>query len=95
MMMDVLSGLDALQVCTAYEIDGERTERFLPDSALLARVRPEYERLDTWSEDVSGARKLSDLPSPARTYLDRIESAVGVRIEIVSVGPDREQTIRL
>ena len=95
MMMDVLSGLDALQVCTAYEIDGERTERFLPDSALLGRVRPEYERLDTWSEDVSGARKLSDLPSPARAYLDKIESAVGVRIEIVSVGPDREQTIRL
>ena len=84
-----------MQVCAAYEVDGDRTERFLPDSAMLERVRPVYEHADTWSEDVSGARTLSDLPSQARAYLERIESAVGVPIEIVSVGPDREQTIRL
>jgi adenylosuccinate synthase len=95
MMMDVLSGLDELKVCTAYEIDGERTERFLPDAAALDRVTPVYENCESWSKDVTGAREIADLPPAARAYLDRIESWIGVPVEIASVGPDRAQTIRL
>ena len=95
MMMDVLSGLDELNVCTAYEIDGERTDRFLPDSATLDRVTPIYENCEPWSGDVTQVREIADLPGSARAFLDRIETLIGVPIEIVSVGPDRTQTIHV
>jgi adenylosuccinate synthase len=94
MMMDVLSGLDAIQVCTAYEIDGERTERFPPDAESLARAKPLYETPEAFPSDLTGVRTMGELPRAARSYLDLIEEFIGVPIEVVSVGPDRTQTIR-
>jgi len=94
MMMDVLAGLNAVKVCTAYEIDGDRTERFPADSEALTRARPVYETPDAFPADLTSVRSMSELPGAARAYLDLIEEFVGVPIEVVSVGPDRTQTIR-
>ena len=63
------------------------------DAERLARCRPVYEKLPGWKEDVSQARKLSDLPAMARRYLDRLGELIGLPVRIVSVGPDRAQTI--
>ena len=93
MLLDVLTGLDGLKVCTAYEIDGERTDRFCPDAYDLTRAKPIYETIPGFSEDITGARTLEDLPKNARTYLDFIEKYVGVPIRLVSIGQDREESI--
>jgi adenylosuccinate synthase len=93
MLLDVLSGLPELKLCTAYDIHGERTAHFPSDSFQLERCRPVYEAIAGWKEDITTARKLSDLPTGARRYLDRIAEIVGLRVSVVSVGPDREQTI--
>jgi adenylosuccinate synthase len=93
MLLDVLSGLDELKIATAYELDGERIERFPGDAFLLERCTPVYETLPGWREDVSAARKLTDLPAGARRYIDRLGELLGLRVSIVSVGPDRAQTI--
>ncbi len=89
--LDVLSGLSELRVCVAYELDGERIDT--PPARGLERVTPIYETLPGWSEDISGARSITELPDAARAYLGWIERAVGVKASIVSVGPGREQTI--
>ncbi|MFK7737336.1 MAG: adenylosuccinate synthase [Pirellulaceae bacterium] len=93
MMMDVLAELDEIQVCVAYEIDGERVESFPCDADQLRRAKPIYETHEGWKQDVTGARELDDLPAKAHAYLARISELVGVPIEVVSVGPDRAQTI--
>ncbi|MBM4109564.1 MAG: adenylosuccinate synthase [Phycisphaerae bacterium] len=92
-LLDVLAGMDGLEVCTHYEFEGGRTDRFIPDAADLARARPVYERLPGFSADITGVRRLADLPREARRYLDFVQEAVGVRAGLVSVGPGREQTI--
>lgn len=93
MLLDVLSGLAELKICTAYELDGRRTTDFPAHVDDLRRVAPVYETLPGWSEDISGVRRLEDLPANARAYLRRISELVGRPFEVVSVGPDREQTI--
>lgn len=93
MMMDVLGHVDEIQVCVAYEIDGERVETFPCDAARLRRAKPIYETLAGWNQDVTGARSMDDLPMKAHEYLDRISELIGVPVGVVSVGPDREQTI--
>ncbi|MEQ9095386.1 MAG: adenylosuccinate synthase [Phycisphaerales bacterium] len=92
-MLDVLSGLDEIKVCTAYDVDGVKTDRFLPDAADLARATPLYENLPGFSQDVSGCRSVSDLPAQAQALIERVETALGVPVAFVGVGPDREQTI--
>ena len=94
MLLDVLSGLAELKLCTAYELDGQRTTHFPSDSFQLERCRPVYESMPGWTEDITTARKLTDLPTAARRYIDRIGDLVGLPVSVVSVGPDREQTIR-
>ncbi len=95
MLFDVLAGLDELKVCTAYEIDGERTDRFPPDAHDLSRASPVFKTLEGFSEEITEARRLDDLPSRARRYLEFIEQSVEVPLGSVSIGPDRRQTIRL
>lgn len=95
MLLDVLAGFDELQLCTTYEVDGERTDRFTPDAAVLDGVTPVCESVPGFADEVRAARSLGDLPSEARAYLDRIEAFVGVPIEVVSVGPDRAETIQI
>jgi adenylosuccinate synthase len=93
MLLDVLSEVDELKVCVAYEMDGGRVERFPGDSFLLAKCRPIFETFPGWRVDISGARKLADLPTAARNYIDNLGERLGLPISIVSVGPDRAQTI--
>ncbi|HMO84874.1 MAG TPA: adenylosuccinate synthase [Lacipirellulaceae bacterium] len=95
MLLDVLSGIDPLHICTAYELDGERSNRFPSHVDDLRRVQPVYETLPGWREDITGVRRLEDLPANARRYLDRIGELIGVPIEMISVGPERDQTIRV
>ncbi len=93
MMMDVLSHFDELKICVAYELDGERITR-LPSSAdELRRCVPVYETLSGWNDLVDDARAESDFPPLALAYVRRIEELVGVPVGILSVGPDRKQTI--
>ena len=93
MLLDVLSELPELKICTAYEIDGKRTIEFPSHVDDLRRAMPVYETLPGWQEDITGVRELADLPPMRRAYLDRISEIVGRPVEMVSVGPDREQTI--
>lgn len=93
MMMDVLSHLPEIKICTAYELDGETINRFPSQVGDLRRVNPVYETWPGWEKDVTQVKKLSDFPDGARRYLDRISELVGKPIDVVSVGPDREQTI--
>jgi adenylosuccinate synthase len=93
MLLDVLSDLPELAICTAYEVDGKRCDCFPSDAFLLERCQPVYETLPGWGKDISGCRKLADLPAAARKYVDRLSQLHGLPVKIVSVGPDREQTI--
>jgi adenylosuccinate synthase len=91
--LDVLTGLDELKVCVAYELDGEKLLE--PPYDGLESVKPIYETLPGWKEDVSGCRKRSELPENAQKYIEAIEKWVGVKVGLVSVGPDRDQTADL
>lgn len=93
MLLDVLSGLDELKICEAYEIDGERTTVFPSHVEDLSRVRPVYRTLPGWTTDLTGARKFADLPAEARRYIDTLSELIGAPVRIASVGPDRAQTI--
>jgi adenylosuccinate synthase len=93
MLLDVLGGLPELQICTAYELDGRRTTDFPGHADDLRRVAPVYETLPGWQEDISAATSLADLPASARRYVERIGQLLGRPVQIVSVGPDRRQTI--
>lgn len=93
MLLDVLSGFDTINICVAYELDGKRIEYFPSDVDDLARVKPIYETLPGWSEDITGVRNYEDLPENAKKYLDRLSEVVGKPVAIVSVGPSRDQTI--
>ncbi len=93
MLLDVLSGLDELNVCTAYTIDGRRTTQFPSHVDDLRRAKPVYETAPGWKEDISGCRSFDGLPVNARSYLRRISELVGQPVGIISVGPEREQTI--
>lgn len=93
MLLDVLAGFDELKVCTAYEIDGERTDRFPPDAYDLVRATPVFETLPGFAQEITEARATENLPEAARRYLAFIEGFVGVPIRFVSIGPDREASI--
>jgi adenylosuccinate synthase len=93
MLLDVLSDVDELRICTAYELDGERTRDFPGDAFLLERCAPVYETLPGWKKEIGAARKPGDLPHAARKYVDRLADLIGLPVTIVSVGPDRAQTI--
>jgi adenylosuccinate synthase len=93
MLLDVLTVVPEISVCTAYMLDNERLGYFPSDAYVLDRCRPVYETLPGWQTDLSKARRLADLPSAARRYLDKLEALLGLPVKIVSVGPDREQTI--
>ncbi len=93
MLLDVLATFDSLRICTAYEIDGKRTQWFEPDAVDLARAVPVYEELPGWHDSLDNLESAEDLPPQARRYLDRIESFVQVPVRVVSVGPARHQTL--
>ncbi len=90
--LDVLSELSELTVCTAYEVNGTRYE-MLPSEEDLADVTPIWETVPGWKSDITACRKLEDLPKEARDYLNKIEAWVNCPMDLVSVGPDRVQTL--
>lgn len=92
-LLDVLSGLPTLRVCTAYRLNGQLTHQFVADGFTLARCEPVYEELPGWQEEIHDCRRREQLPPNAQRYLEFIESYVGVPIRLISVGPTREQTI--
>jgi adenylosuccinate synthase len=93
--LDVLTGIDPLSVCVAYQLGTQRYDAMPPGRSALERARPVYEELPGWSESLSTARALDDLPTNARRYLDRIAELAGVRLAMVGVGAPREATIVL
>ena len=91
--LDVLSGLSEIPVATAYRIDGKRVDEFPMTLAEVARAEPVYERLPGWSESLRDVRRFEELPDSARRYVDRVEELVGVPVDVLSVGPGRDETI--
>jgi adenylosuccinate synthase len=92
-LLDVLAGFDELPVCLGYEIDAGPAESFPARTAELARAVPVYRTLPGFGDEISGCRTYSDLPAEARRYVEAIEQIVGLPVRLVSVGPDREQTL--
>ena len=92
--LDVLSDLDCVKVCVAYEHDGERLTHVPHHQSVLHRVRPIYEELPGWGEDISGATQVRDLPVVARDYVRLIAEYARVPVTFVGVGPGREQYVR-
>ncbi|MCF8106846.1 MAG: adenylosuccinate synthetase, partial [Desulfohalobiaceae bacterium] len=91
--LDVLSGLPELKLCVAYNHGGEQVLYPPQKENGLAEVHPVYQTLPGWEEDISGVRSWNSLPKAARVYIERIEEVLGVGVSMVSVGPDREQTL--
>jgi adenylosuccinate synthase len=93
MLLDVLSKLPELKICTAYEVNGRRVTQFPSHVDDLRVAKPVFETLPGWEEEITEARQMSDLPENARKYLKRLSEIIGRPVEVVSIGPDREQTI--
>lgn len=93
MLLDVLGELETISLCTSYECDGQRMDHFPGDAFVLQRCRPIYETIPGWRTDISGCRRLADLPPAARRYIDRLSELLHLPVRTVSVGPDAEQTI--
>ena len=90
--LDILSYMDRIPVCTRYLLNGRQTDDF-PFPALLAEAAPVIEYVPGWKCDISGVRRWEDLPAAARSYVEKIEQAVGCHIGYVSVGPERDSII--
>jgi adenylosuccinate synthase len=92
-LLDVLSGLDRIQVCTGYRYRGQRLDYFRADMDVLAEVEPVYETLPGWNGNITACRRFEELPKEAQTYVKTLEKLVGAPIRIVSVGPERTATL--
>ena len=90
-LLDVLTGLDELQVCTGYAVDGELLDGY--DPGLLDRAECVYETLPGWTEDITACQRFADLPPAAQAYVGRVEELLGRPVGLISVGPERTQTI--
>ena len=91
--LDVLDGMEEVCVCVGYKIDGDFSELLPVGAEDTARCQPVYESLPGWSDSTVGAKSHDELPANARRYLDRIEALCGVPVDMISTGPDREETI--
>ncbi len=91
--MDILSYMEKIPVCVAYEVDGKRTLSFTTDRIKLAEAKPVYEYVDGWNCDISGCRTKADLPEAAIRYVEYIEKACECKVKYVSVGAERDQYI--
>jgi adenylosuccinate synthase len=92
--LDVLDKLPKIKICTAYEIDGQTVEDLPTDLELFSRARPVYIEVDGWQKDTTQCRSFSELPSAALKYIAKLQELVGVKITLVSTGPERAQAIR-
>ena len=92
--LDVLTGLERVPICVAYEIDGERVEEMPVNQSDVHHATPIYEYLDGWWEDISACRTFEELPANAQAYVLRVEELVGARVSAIGVGPGREEIIQ-
>ena len=93
--LDVLSGLQKLKIATSYQVEGA-SYAYMPENIRKARLaQPVYEEMEGWNAEITGVRSFEDLPDKAKAYLHRLEDLTGVSPAIVSVGPDREETLLL
>lgn len=90
--LDVLSSFEKIKVCVGYEISGKRIKSFPSDVERLNNVKPVYETIDGWMEDISECKSYEELPSKTKNYLDFISEKANIKIDIISVGPKRRQT---
>jgi adenylosuccinate synthase len=93
--LDALDKFDTIKICTAYKVNDAHLSHLPADLSILEMVEPQYEEHPGWKVDTSGAREWGALPDMARSYLERIAALLGTQIDIISVGPHREQTITL
>jgi adenylosuccinate synthase len=93
--LDVLTGIDPIRVCVAYEIDGKRVDHPPATQHGWGRATPVYEDMPGWQDDLGQARSLDELPTAAQRYIDKLSALVEAPVALVSVGAGREQTIRL
>ncbi|MBI1372231.1 MAG: adenylosuccinate synthase [Phycisphaera sp.] len=93
MLFDVLAGFDKLKICVGYELDGRRVEHMPASAEELEAVTPVYEEVDGFSEEITGCKSYGELPDAAQRYIELIEKTVGVPVGIVSIGPERSQTL--
>ncbi|HRU38534.1 MAG TPA: adenylosuccinate synthetase, partial [Candidatus Goldiibacteriota bacterium] len=93
--IDVLSIFDSIKVCTHYTRAGKKTDRFVADAKELSKCVPVYKTLKGWNTDLTKARKYKDLPKEAKAYINFIKEYTGVKVSIVSVGPEREQILKV
>lgn len=93
--LDILDGFDEIKICVGYQLDGKEVKGFPADLKQLDRCQPIYETMPGWKTDISGIRNYDELPENARKYVERIAEVTGVKLGIVSVGPNRNQTIVL
>ncbi|MDX8144378.1 adenylosuccinate synthase [Lentzea sp. HUAS TT2] len=91
--LDVLSGLEKVPVCVAYEVDGRRTDEMPMTQTDVHHAVPVYEELPGWFEDISSCRTFDELPANAKAYVEYLESIIGARVSAIGVGPGRDQTI--
>ncbi|HOQ80860.1 MAG TPA: adenylosuccinate synthetase, partial [Candidatus Cloacimonadota bacterium] len=94
-LLDVLTGFDELKICTGYMIDGKLITEFPADQRILENAEPVYTVMDSWQEDITQCKTWESLPLNAQLYVKKIESLLERPVSIVSVGPNREQTIFL
>jgi adenylosuccinate synthase len=93
--LDVLSGLDKVPICVAYDVDGTRHSDIPMTQTEFHHATPVYEYLDGWSEDLTEARELADLPGNARAYIEALEDMIGAPVSAVGTGPRRDQTLQI
>jgi adenylosuccinate synthase len=93
--LDVLSAFERIKVCVAYEFEGERYDEFPPNQTIFNKCKPIYEELPGWSEDITAAKTMEDLPKEARAYLESIEGLVNVPVSWASVGPGRDEIVQV
>jgi len=91
--LDVLSGLEQIPVCVAYDVDGERVDEIPVNQTDFHHAKPIYEEFPGWAEDISGAREFDDLPPNARSYVEALEAMSGTRISAIGVGADRDAIV--
>jgi adenylosuccinate synthase len=91
--LDVLTGLDKVPICVAYDVDGVRHDEMPVNQTDFHHATPIYEELDGWWEDISGARTFEELPANAQAYVLRLEELIGARVSAIGVGPGRDEII--
>jgi adenylosuccinate synthase len=91
--LDVLTGLEKVPVCVAYDVDGVRHEEMPVNQTDFHHAKPIFEQFPGWWEDISDAKTMADLPSAARSYAEAVEEMSGARISAIGVGPGRDQTV--